>query len=197
MRPIPPTLLPLLRSDTVGELLAWLYLHPDNEYSTTELAIRTGASQPTVSREADRFASAGLIVERRHGNLRLLRADTTTVIAGPLTDLLALTYGPAAVLPPLFQPIPGIEEAYIYGSWAARHAHQPGPPPQDVDVLVVGSADDDTLYDAARTAERTLGREVNVTRISSESWTDSAPDPFVTSVRNKPLYPLISKERDS
>ncbi|GGP03605.1 ArsR family transcriptional regulator [Nonomuraea glycinis] len=197
MRPTPPTLLPLLRSNTVGELLAWLYLHPDSEYSTTELAAQTGASQPTVSREADRFARAGLILERRHGNLRMLRADTTTIIARSLTDLLALTYGPAAVLPPLLQPIPGIDEAYIYGSWAARHAHQPGPPPQDVDVLVVGSADDDALYDAARTAERTLGREVNVTRIAPDSWTDDTPDPFVTSVRTKPLYPLIPKERDS
>jgi DNA-binding transcriptional ArsR family regulator len=197
MRPTPPTLLPLLRSNTVGELLAWLYLHPDNEYSTTELAARTGASQPTVSREADRFADAGLILERRHGNLRMLRADTTTIIARPLTDLLALTYGPIAVLPPLLHPIPGIEEAYIYGSWAARHAHHPGPPPQDVDVLVVGSADDDALYDAARTAERSLGREVNVTRIAPESWTGDTPDPFVTSVRTKPLYPLIPKERNS
>ncbi|WP_326826405.1 hypothetical protein [Streptosporangium sp. NBC_01756] len=29
-----------------------------------------------MSREADRFAAAGLTKERRHGNLRLIRADT-------------------------------------------------------------------------------------------------------------------------
>ncbi|MFG1960096.1 hypothetical protein [Nonomuraea sp. NPDC049028] len=47
-------------SNAVGELLAWLYLHPEKEYSTTDLAAWTGTSQSTVSREADRFAAAGL-----------------------------------------------------------------------------------------------------------------------------------------
>lgn len=197
MRETPPLLLPLLRSNAVGELLAWLYLHPEKEYSTTDLAKRTGVSQPTVSREADRFAAAGLIKERRHGNLRLICADTDTVIAKPLTDLLATTFGPAAVLPPLLQPIPGVDEAYIYGSWAARHANQAGPPPRDIDVLVVGSPDEDELYDVARAAERVLGREVNISRISSASWNADRGDPFVTSLRSKPLHPLIQNRRTS
>ncbi|GAA3311780.1 hypothetical protein GCM10020219_020240 [Nonomuraea dietziae] len=89
-------LLPLLRSNTVGEMLAWLYLHPESEYSTTDLATHVGASQSTVSREADRLSGAGLTVERRHGNLRLIRADMDTIVAKPLTDLLAVTYGPGS-----------------------------------------------------------------------------------------------------
>ncbi|AWS41440.1 ArsR family transcriptional regulator [Streptosporangium sp. 'caverna'] len=193
MRAPPPLLLPLLRSDAVGELLAWLYLHPEDEYSTTDLAARVGTSQSTVSREMDRLVDAGLIIERRHGNLRLIRADMDTIVAKPLADLLAVTYGPAAILPPLLQPISGIDEAYIYGSWAARNANQAGSVPRDVDVLIVGSADEDKLYDAARSAERILGREVNISRISSASWTDDTDNPFLTSLRSKPLYPLIQK----
>ncbi|MER5645525.1 hypothetical protein [Streptosporangium sp. NPDC002524] len=190
---MPPLLLPLLRSNVIGELLAWLYLHPENEYSTTDLAVRTGSSQATMSREADRLADAGLTLERRHGNLRLIRANLDTIVARPLTDLLAVTFGPAAVLPPLLQPISGIDEAYIYGSWAARHANQAGPLPRDIDVLVVGSADEDELYDAARTAERILGREVNISRISSATWTGDVDNPFVISLRSKPLHSLIQK----
>ncbi|MFE3452752.1 hypothetical protein ACFXJ8_27890 [Nonomuraea sp. NPDC059194] len=197
MRATPPVLLPLLRSNTVGEMLAWLYLHPENEYSTTDLATHVGASQSTVSREADRLFSAGLTVERRHGNLRLIRADMDTIVAKPLTDLLAVTYGPAAVLPPLLASIAGIDEAYVYGSWAARYANHAGPPPRDVDVLIVGSADADKIYDAARTAERALGREVNISQIPSTFWTGDSDDPFVTSLRSKPLYPLIRKRTTS
>ncbi|MEU8038270.1 hypothetical protein [Streptosporangium sp. NPDC049078] len=197
MRDIPPLLLPVFRSNAVGELLAWLYLHPEKEYSTTDLAKRTGVSQPTVSREMDRFAAAGLTRERRYGNLRLIRADTDTIVARPLTDLLAVTFGPAAVLPRLLRPIQNIDEAYIYGSWAARHANQAGPPPRDIDVLVVGSPDEDELYDAARAAEHLLGREVNISRISPASWNADQGDPFVTSLRGKPLHPLIQNRRTS
>ena len=73
-------LLPLLRSPLLGELLAWVFLHPDQTSSVTELAQRFRMSQSTVSREADRLAATGLVREVRRGNLRLLEAN----LDGPL-----------------------------------------------------------------------------------------------------------------
>jgi DNA-binding transcriptional ArsR family regulator len=183
-------LLPLLRSPFQGELLAWLFLHPDEEYSATELATRFGVSQPTASREADRLAQAGFIQERRKGNLRLLRAKTDTLVARPLTELLAVTYGPTAVIGEFLAGVGGIDEVYIYGSWAARYRGEAGPVPRDVDVLVVGDADEDELHDAARAAERRLGREVNISRVSPAAWRRPDGDPFLDSVRSRPIVPL-------
>jgi len=91
-----PPLLPLLRSRVQGDLLALLYLRPDREYSLTEAAARIGASVKAVHQEASRLVDAGLLVDRRLGNLRLLRAATDTPLSRPLTDLLAVTYGPRA-----------------------------------------------------------------------------------------------------
>lgn len=184
-------LLPLLRSPLVGELLAWIYLHPETAYSVTELANQFKVSQSTISREADQLARSGLVIEERRGNLRLLRANLDHLLVRPLTELLALTYGPVAVLADLLSPLEGVDQAYIYGSWAARYAGEAGPPPHDVDVLVVGDADDDDLSDAARTAERRLGREVNIHRVSATAWRSSSDDPFLASVRSRPLYPIV------
>lgn len=84
----------------------------------------------------------------------------------PLTDLLAVTYGPLPVLTDLLSGVEGVGQAYIYGSWAARYLGEPGPVPQDVDVLAVGTASDDDLYEAARQAEVRLGREVNISGVA-------------------------------
>ncbi|WP_432977815.1 MarR family transcriptional regulator [Dactylosporangium sp. CA-233914] len=184
-------LLPLLRSPLLGELLAWLYLHPDMSCSVTELARQFKTSQSTVSREADHLAKVGLVREERRGNLRLLQADLDNPLARPLTELLTLTYGPAAVLADLLPPVDGVDEAYIYGSWAARYAGEAGPAPRDVDVLVVGNADEDDLADAARSAERQLGREVNIHRVSATAWRSADDDPFLASVRSRPLYTVV------
>jgi hypothetical protein len=54
MKGAAPSLLPLLRSQFLGEALAWLYLHPDQEFSTIDLARQFGVSASTSSREADR-----------------------------------------------------------------------------------------------------------------------------------------------
>jgi len=184
-------LLPLLRSPLLGELLAWIYLHPEESYSVTALAERFRVSQSTVSREADRLTEAGLVREERRGNLRLLRAELANPLARPLTELLALTYGPAAVLTDLLPSLSGVDEAYIYGSWAARYGGEAGPPPRDVDVLVVGDADDDDLADAARAAERRLGREVNIHRVPAAAWKSPGDDPFLASVRSRPLFTVV------
>lgn len=191
MRTSPPPLLPLLRSQAQGDLLALLYLHPDREYSLTEAARAIGVSVKAIQQEATRLVAAGLIADRRRGNLRLLRAVTDSVISRPLTDLLAVTYGPLPVLSDALAGLAGIEEANIYGSWAARYRGEAGPIPADVDVLVVGAVDPELLDDAAASAERRLQRPVNIRRVRPRAWHDPDPDdPFLASVRSRPLVRL-------
>lgn len=186
--------MPLLRSQTQGSLLAELYLHPEAEYSLTDLARRLDVSVKTIHHEADRLTEGGLITSRRLGNMRLVSADTTHRLTTPLTDLLAATYGPVPVLTDLFTGVDGVEAAYIYGSWAARHAGQPGPVPADLDVLVVGTADLDTLDDLARAAQEKVGFDVNIQRVAARSWAD-ADSPFLTHVQAQPLVALDLTER--
>jgi DNA-binding transcriptional ArsR family regulator len=191
MRSPPSALLPILRSQVAGDLLALLYLHPEAEYSLTEAASATGASLNAVHYEAGKLSEAGLISTRKRGNLRLVRAVTDSLLSRPLTDLLAVTYGPLPVLTDLLADVEGIAEAYIYGSWAARYRGEPGPPPADVDVLVIGTADPDSLGNAAEQAQRTLHRPVNIRRVRPETWRAASPaDPFLQSVKTRPLVSI-------
>ncbi|MEV0384126.1 MarR family transcriptional regulator [Nonomuraea sp. NPDC050643] len=196
MKQPPSVLLPLLRSPFQGELLAWLFLHPGQEYAQIDLARRFEVSPAAVTREVDRLAAAGLLATRRHGNMRMVRADTDVVVARPLTELLALTYGPVAVLGERLAGITGVEEAFVYGSWAARYSGEPGRVPNDVDVIVVGPADDDDLYEAARAAEGVLGREVSIRRVSRAEWESPDGDPFLETVKARPLVRLEVGEGD-
>ncbi|MBN6034547.1 ArsR family transcriptional regulator [Amycolatopsis sp. 195334CR] len=191
-----PSLLPLLRSRMQGELLALVLLHPDREYTITELAEACGVTPTALLREANRLAEGGILEERRVGRSRLVKARTDTPIYQPLSDLIAVTFGPMPLLGEALSDLPGVHEAYIYGSWAARYSGEPGPPPGDVDVLVVGSPDQDALFDLAEHASRRLGREVNVHRVTPEAWAaTNTSDPFLTSVRERPLTRLkLSQE---
>jgi AraC-like DNA-binding protein len=184
-----PVLAPLLRSDAQGELLALLFLHPDQEYSLSEIARRVGVSLPTVHAEVGRLVSAGLLSERRLGQARLVHARADHVLARPLTEMLELTYGPAAVLPDVLGGLPGVRQAFVYGSWAARRLGEPGPAPRDVDVVVVGTTPRARLAAAEEEAGRRLHREVNITRISPAVW-GAGEDPFVRTLTSRPLVPI-------
>lgn len=98
-------------------------------------------------------------------------------------------YGPVAVLPSLLEDIPGIEDAYIFGSWAARAAGEPGPEPDDIDVLVIGDVDSGNLYAASRDATKQLRREVNISAVSRARW-DAGTDGFIQTLKSRPLEKL-------
>ena len=161
------------------------------DYSLAEAGRLIAASPKVMHTEADRLVTAGLIRETRRGRARLLRAETASPVSRPLTDLLAATYGPLPVLTDLLSEVEGVGQAYIYGSWAARYLGEPGATPKDVDVLVIGTASDDDLYDAARKAEIRLGREVNISGVSAQYWDTPDPaDSFMRHIKERPLVKL-------
>lgn len=190
MKTASPLLLPLLRSRSQGDILAAIMLDPEHERSLTELAAETGASVATVLREVTRLEEAGLVTSIRRGNTRLVRALTDSVVYQPLADLLAVTFGPVSVLRAALADIPGIERAFIYGSWAARYAQHSGSVPNDIDLLVIGSADRHALADALADAEKVLRREVNVRRVTSEAWAQGEGS-FKKTVLSRPIVDVI------
>lgn len=190
MRTSSPALLPLLRSQTQAELLALLYLNPSRSYTLTEAARLIGATVKTVHVEADRLVGLGWLADTRQGRNRLLHA-TDSVLTGPLTALLEVTYGPRPILTDVLAGQPGVDEAYLYGSWAARHAGETGPLPNDVDVLVIGDVDVDVLDALAERASGRLHRPVQMRRVRPAVWAQSKPtDPFLVNVRSRPLLRL-------
>ena len=185
-----PALLPILRSQQQGEILALLLGDPGLELSLTEIAARTGAPHPSVYREIQRAEQAGLVTTRKMGNVRLVRANTASPYYPGLADVLTRAFGVPAVLAEVLRPVGGIAAAYIYGSWAARHEGQAGQRPVgDIDVLVLGEPDRDRLYDALSTAEERLGRPIQVT-IREPAWLDSGTGAFHDTVVSRPLLKL-------
>lgn len=186
-----PSLLPVLRSQQQGEILALLLGDPDLELSLTEISQRTGAPHPSVYREVERAEQAGLVTSRKIGNTRLVRANPASPYYPGLADVLTRAFGVPAVLAAALRPIAGLAGACIYGSWAARQAGQPGVRPVgDIDVLVLGDPDRDQLYAALETAERRLGRPVQVT-IRDQDWLTTGSGSFHDNVTSRPLYPLL------
>ncbi|HYN56422.1 MAG TPA: winged helix-turn-helix domain-containing protein [Motilibacterales bacterium] len=187
----PPAILPILRSDTVGELLARLLLHPERGYTLTELSTDLGVSLPTIGREIDRMLTAGLLVQERVGRARRVSANSASVLFQPLSEIIALTFGPRPVLEELLAGVDRVDGAMIYGSWAARYLGEAGAEPNDVDVLVIGTPDPDVLFDVAESGRHRLKRDVTIRAVPSKTWhREDLHDPFLRHVKSRPIVSL-------
>lgn len=191
MKPSVPLLAPILRSDVQGRLLGELWLHPEKEFTGAEIAARIDTSPATVSRELSRLVEAGYATDRVSGRNRYVRVNAQHPLFGPLSEILVYAYGPLPVLRDVIHRVPGVVEAHLYGSYAARMHGEPGPDPRDLDVLVVGdSVDRAALEDAVDDARTRLRREVNPVVVTPQTWAEASSG-FLRQLRARPLVPIL------
>src|SRR3546814_15848566 len=95
------------------------------------------------------------------GRTRLVHANRSLPWAVDLQALLAKTVGVPALLGEVLAAVDGIDEVWIFGSWAERYIGHAGPPPADVDVAVVGTATLHAVPAACRSVEARIGPEGN------------------------------------
>lgn len=164
--------MPVFRSPTQAQILARVLGDPGRTFAVAELAALVNADLSTVSRETTRLVDAGVLAEERVGRTRVLKANTDSRVFDELRSLALKTFGPAHLAAAAFLPVSGVEAVVVFGSWAARHAGEPGHDPRDLDVLLVG----ETSRIAANRAAERLGEQldlpVGLTFVTPQEWRD-------------------------
>ena len=182
-----PPLLPIFRSRQQAELLALLLDDADLESGLSELAAALDVPYPSVHREVERAEAAGLLVTRRVGRTRLVRANAASPYYDGLREVLTRAFGPPTVLAEALAGVDGVEAAFLFGSWAARHEGIEGKRPvRDIDLLVLGDPERDELYSRIERASQRLGRPVQVT-IRAADWLTNGEGDFRDTIINRPL----------
>jgi DNA-binding transcriptional ArsR family regulator len=170
-------------------ILAALFNYRETELSISELAQAAGVAIATASREVERLEAHGLVKSRNVGRSRFVSANWDLAWADALATILAYSAGLPARLAEKLRKVRGVAAALIYGSWAARQAGEVGPPPHDIDLLVVGSARLDDIRKALRSLERELSVEINPVLVTDDEW-GHADSPFLDELRSRPIFEL-------
>src|SRR5216683_1223493 len=172
MRSAAPALLPVFRSRLQADILAALLLHPDDEYSLTELAKRFHAPLSTVHGAVKRLTDAGLLRRREVGRSALVRSNTDNRLVKPLAEVLLLSWGPLQVVAEEFSGLEGAEQ-----------------------VLVVGRPSRGDVYDAADRAQQRLGMPVNPVIRTEDAWR-LASDPLVRQIQSSPVVTVLMPDNN-
>lgn len=183
------TMPPLFRSDGQARILAALFDRPGRQLTVTELAHAADLSISAAGREVERLARAGIVRTHKVGPTRIVAADEDLPWASYLAGIVAHTVGLPVRIGRAISGIGGIVEAYIFGSWAARQTGEPGPAPNDIDLLVLGGPDPAAVAVAIRPIERELDALINPTYVPVTSWRARAT-PFIEEVAASPLVEI-------
>lgn len=172
------------------QVLALLYLRPEEALHGREIARRTGLPSGTLTRELSRLADAGLLKRETRGNQVIYSANRASPIFEELASILRKTSGIADVLAEaLSTRVGAISVAFVYGSMARGEEVASS----DIDVLVVGTVSLREVSSRLNPLQPILGRDINTKIYRPDEWRErvAARDPFVEGVLARPKIFIV------
>lgn len=150
----------LLGSETRARLLVHFVVNPGSRLNLRALGRRTGVSgKRSLQIEVNRLVALGLLRAEPEGRATIISRSADQPQWSAVT-LLAREFAPALLLRDVLAGVPGVEAAFVFGSFARGDAR----PDSDIDLFVYGEVPDLELGAAVLNASLVLDREIDVKR---------------------------------
>ncbi len=179
-----------LRSKARQRLLAYYFTNPAARHHLRDLAVRLNIDPSNLSRELRHWEDDGLFTSEVSGRQKYFRLNPKYPLFKEVRSIVTKTVGAAPLLAQSLKPIAGIEEAYLFGSFARNQQDASS----DIDVLVIGAPGGQVLAEAVRKLERRLGREINYTVLSRKEFASrrARKDAFLESIWQNKRVSLVA-----
>src|SRR5208283_2062410 len=183
------------RSKARQQLLAYYFTNPTARHHLRDLAARLGIDPSNLSKEVARLEREGLVGSEVSGRQKYFQMNREYPLFDEVRKIVAKTIGAAPVIAQSLKKIEGIDEAYLYGSFASNQQDAAS----DIDVLVIGSPREEVLAQAVRRLERQLGREINYTVLTPKEFGSrrARKDAFLENVWHNRRIPLVGSDEET
>lgn len=156
----------LLTSRVRVKLLTLFVTHPAEAFYIRQISRITGETYNNVRLELKNLSELGLIREERRANATYYKTNGEHFLFPELKLLILKTEAIGDRLREALSPFGDIRVAFIYGSTAKGTELASS----DIDLMVIGDVDLDTLHRTIDDIEEELGRTVNYTLFDAEEW---------------------------
>ncbi len=181
-----------LRSKVRRQLLTFYFTNPTARYHLRDLAERLNVDPSNLSKELSRLEREGLFLSEVSGRQKYFQLNLHYPLLKEMRSIVAKTLGAAPLLAQSLEEIKGVDNAYLYGSFARNQQDAAS----DINVIIIGSPRDEDLAKAVGKLERHLGREINYTVLTPAEFAArrTRKDAFLENIWHNERIPLIKHE---
>jgi predicted nucleotidyltransferase len=179
-------------SKNEGLLLRLFFSSPDREFYIQEIGRVLGRKPGSFQRMLYQLEGQGILSSRYSANARYFRANRDHPLFEEIKSIVFKTVGIAGSLREALAGVPGIEFAFIYGSYAKGQER----PDSDIDLMIIGTPDENILLERLEALESSLGREINYQVRTSLGIVEASPEsqPFLVRILKEPKVFLFGQE---
>ena len=184
----------IFKSKARMALLRLYFTNPDKEYYLRELERILSTPVSVVRKELVALEKSGIFKLSKKANLCYYSINKEYPLYSELKSIVFKTVGIQGALTTLLSCIPGIEVAFIYGSYAKSESNTKS----DVDLFIIGNIDENSLLPEITKLEETLHRDINYSLYSRKDFIKKKnnKDSFIKDItENKKIF-LIGDKND-
>ena len=145
------------RSGIRNKILNYFFLNEENRVYINELARLLEADPKNIYRGLVRLEEEGILASEFKGNQRHFFCRKGDPLYKGYREIFLKTAGLEAILKNELKQVKGLEEAYLFGSYARK---QYGPQ-SDIDLLLVGDHEPLAVQKVIFGVQKATGREIN------------------------------------
>ncbi|OIO72527.1 MAG: hypothetical protein AUJ85_10160 [Elusimicrobia bacterium CG1_02_37_114] len=183
----------LFSSKARVEILKLFLFNPKDNFYQRQISTLTNQPIRGVQREVGKLQDIGLIEKSIQGNRIYYRVNDKCPIFNELKMILFKSVGIAEILREYFKNKSGIDNAFIYGSYAKGEENLSS----DIDLMIIGDISSKELSNILSKPKRELGREINYAIFPVQEFVKKVKkkDHFLNSVlRHKKIFIVGTKD---
>jgi predicted nucleotidyltransferase len=154
------------KSKTRASVLRIFFNDPEKEYYLRQLESLTGYSVGNIRREVLALEAGGFLHARYLGKIRLYKLNTSYPLYNEIKGIVRKTVGIEGILASAFEPLEGVDFAFIYGSFAEGRERSSS----DIDLLIIGDVRAKKVASLLYEQQSEIGREINSAVYSKEEY---------------------------
>jgi predicted nucleotidyltransferase len=178
-----------LKSKPLQKILNYYFLNPHARHYINELARLLSLDPKNSYIKLKQLEAEGVLQSEFLGQQRYFFLTKDPRLVKAYREFFLRTVGFEELLRKALKPVPLLEAAYLYGSYA-KNAMDAG---SDIDILAVGGHSNLVLQKAIHPIQKNSGREINVVNMSRKEFLEKKKghNPFLANVFNGKIVKLL------
>jgi len=176
------------------QLLSLFLTNPDKSFYMQEIGKILGKKPGVFQRTLNKMVDEGILHSEYRANARYFSANKDYPLYAELKNIVFKTAGVQGSLQDILRPLESVEYAFVYGSFAKQKERDFS----DIDLLIIGSPDEQALIEQLERLEAKLKREINYNIYSLKSVKENIKkkNPFLLNVLHGKKIMLIGQENE-
>jgi predicted nucleotidyltransferase len=175
-------------------LLNLFLTNPERSFYMQEIGRILGKKPGAFQRIINNMVSGGLLISEYKANARFFQVNKKYPIYKELKSIVFKTVGVQGSIRDVLEKVGNVKFSFIYGSYAkAKEMYL-----SDIDLIVIGNVDEDTLIKKLDTLEDKFQREINYKLFTLKKFQQeiAEKEPFLLEIMRDKKIILIGNENE-